>query len=135
MHELVRTDLEGRPALARAIFESLACRYRQALEELEDVTGRTIDTVHVIGGGAQNAFLCRLTADVSRRIVLAGPVKAAALGNVLVQLYAFGDVGSLGDMRELVRSSTEVETYEPDPSGERWEALYDRSARSSDRRC
>src|SRR5207244_4946818 len=92
-----------RPSLLRAIFESLACKYRLVLDEIESVTGRTIDTVHVIGGGSQNEFLCRLTADVSRRAVLAGPVEAAALGNVLVQLHAFGDVGSLAEMREVVR--------------------------------
>src|SRR5207245_2467656 len=78
---------EERPAVLRAIFESLACKYRQVLDEIEDVTGRTIDTVHVIGGGSQNAFLCQLTANISRRAVLAGPVEAAALGNVLVQLH------------------------------------------------
>jgi rhamnulokinase len=116
---------EEHPALVRAIFESLACRYRQTLDELEEVTGRTIDTVHVIGGGSQNAFLCRLTANVSRRVVLAGPVEAAALGNVLVQLHAFGEVGSLAEMRELVRRSTQLEVFEPDPAAERWAALYD----------
>jgi rhamnulokinase len=96
------------------------------LDEIEDVTGRTIDTVHVIGGGSQNAFLCRLTADVSRRVVLAGPVEAAALGNVLVQLHSFGDVGSLAEMREVVRRSCELQVYEPDPAADRWNALYDR---------
>jgi rhamnulokinase len=115
-----------RPVLLRAIFESLACKYRYVLDELEAVTGRPIHTVHVIGGGAQNAFLCRLTADVSRRAVLAGPVEAAALGNVLVQLHAFGDVGGAGEMRELVRRSTTLEPNEPEPAGDRWEALYDR---------
>ena len=95
---------EERPALLRAIFESLACKYRVVLDEIESVTGRKIETVHVIGGGSQNAFLCQLTADVSRRVVLAGPVEAAALGNVVVQLHAFGDVGSLAEMREVVRA-------------------------------
>ena len=90
------------------------------------MTGRAIDTVHVIGGGSQNEFLCRLTADVSRRVVLAGPVEAAAFGNVLVQLHAFGDVGSLAEMREIVRSSTDVHVYEPDPAGDRWNDLYGR---------
>jgi rhamnulokinase len=117
---------EERPALVRAIFESLACRYRQVLDEIEEVTGRAIDTVHVIGGGSQNAFLCRLTANLSRRVVLAGPVEAAALGNVLVQLHAFGDVGSLAEMRELVRRSTKLEVFEPDPAADRWTALYER---------
>jgi rhamnulokinase len=115
-----------RPVVLRAIFEGLACRYRQVLDEIEDVTGRTIDTVHVIGGGAQNAFLCRLTADVTRRVVHAGPVEAAALGNVLVQLHAFGDVGSLAEMREVVRRSTQVQVYEPDPAADRWNSLYER---------
>ncbi len=114
-----------RPAIVCASFESLACKYRQVLDEIEDVTGRAIDTVHVIGGGAQNTFLCQLTANVSRRLVLAGPVEAAALGNVLVQLHAFGDVGSLPEMREVVRRSTDVVRYEPDPP-ERWTALYER---------
>jgi rhamnulokinase len=115
-----------RPALLRAIFDSLACKYRLVLEQIEEVTGRTIDTVHVIGGGAQNEFLCRLTADVTRRVVLAGPVEAAALGNVLVQMHAFGDVGPLGEMRELVRRSTRIEVYEPDAAPDTWNALYGR---------
>jgi rhamnulokinase len=115
-----------RPALLRAIFESLACKYRLVLDEIESVTGRTIEAVHVIGGGSQNAFLCQLTADVSRRVVLAGPVEAAALGNVLVQLHAFDDVASLAEMREVVRSSTRLSVYEPDSATERWSELYGR---------
>jgi rhamnulokinase len=114
-----------RQVLLRAIFESLACKYRFVLDEIERVTGRAVDTVHVIGGGARNAFLCRLTADVTRRTVLAGPVEAAALGNVLVQLHAFGDVASLDEMRDVVRRSTAVDAYEPDADG-RWDELYDR---------
>ena len=117
---------EDRAALVRAIFESLACKYRLVLDEIEVAAGRTIDTVHMIGGGSQNAFMCQLTANVSRRVVLAGPVEAAALGNVLVQLHAFGDVASLAEMRDIVRSSIELELYEPDPAGERWTALYER---------
>jgi rhamnulokinase len=112
-------------AILRAIFDSLACKYRQVLDEIEMVTGRTLDTVHVIGGGARNALLCQLSANVSRRVVVAGPVEAAALGNVLVQMHAFGDVGSLAEMREIVRGSTELVTYEPDPAGERWAQLYE----------
>jgi rhamnulokinase len=117
---------EERPALLRAIFESLACKYRFVLDEIESVTGRKIETVHVIGGGSQNAFLCQLTADISRRVVLAGPVEAAALGNLLVQLHAFGDVASLAEMREVVRASTPVSVYEPDSEVDQWSALYGR---------
>jgi len=115
-----------RAAILRAIFESLACRYRHVLDELEAVTGRAIHTVHVIGGGARNVFLCQLTADLTRRAVLAGPVEAAALGNVLVQLHASGDLGGLTEMREVVRRSTALEAFEPDPALDRWTTLYDR---------
>jgi len=116
----------ARPALLRAIFDSLACKYRLVLEQIEEVTGAAIDTVHVIGGGSQNAFLCQLTANVTRRVVLAGPVEAAALGNVLVQMQAFGDVGSLEEMREIVRRSAQIRTFEPDPAADGWNGLYTR---------
>jgi rhamnulokinase len=115
-----------RSVILRAIFESLACKYRLVLDEIADVTGRAIDTVHVVGGGARNAFLCQLTADVTRSVVLAGPVEAAALGNVLVQLHAFGDVASTAEMRELVRRSVTIDVYEPDADGDHWNALYER---------
>ena len=110
----------------RAIFESLACKYRLVLEQIEEVTGRPIDTVHVLGGGSQNTFLCELTANVTRRVVFAGPVEAAALGNVLVQMHAFGDVGSLAEMREVVRGSADIRAFDPDPAADTWDALYGR---------
>jgi rhamnulokinase len=115
-----------RSVLIRAVFESLACKYRLVLEELEHVTGAPIDTVHVIGGGAKNAFLCQLTANVAQRPVLAGPVEAAALGNIVVQLHAFGELASLAEMRALVRDSTELRAYEPDANVAAWEGLYER---------
>jgi rhamnulokinase len=117
---------EERPAMLRAIFESLACKYRFVLDEIESVTGRAIETVHVIGGGSQNAFLCQLTADISERVVLAGPVEAAALGNVLVQLYAFGEVASLEEMRQITRASVQLNVYEPGSNRARWSDLYAR---------
>jgi rhamnulokinase len=120
-------------AILRAIFDSLACKYRQVLDEIEVVTGRTLDTVHVVGGGARNTLLCQLSANVSRRVVVAGPVEAAALGNVLVQMHAFGEVGSLAEMREIVRGSTELVTYEPDAAGDRWTELYERFRAASAR--
>jgi rhamnulokinase len=118
-----------RAALTRAVFESLACKYRLVLEELEQATGETIELVHVIGGGARNAVLCQLTANLARRPILAGPAEAAALGNILVQLHALGELGSLEQMRELVGSSTQLRRYEPDPDAAPWEALYDRFLR------
>jgi len=83
------------------------------LERLEQVTGRSIETIHVIGGGARNAVLCQITADMLGRRVLAGPVEATALGNVLVQARAAGELGSLSDMRRVAAASAQPATYEP----------------------
>ena len=104
----------------RAILLSLACKYRVVLRSLERVTGRRVRCVHVIGGGARNALLCQLTADVLELPVLAGPVEATALGNVLVQARGAGLVGSLAQMREIASASARPETFEPraDRSGD-----------------
>ena len=126
-----RAELAGdeRSVLIRAVFESLACKYRLVLEQIERVTGVPIDVIHIIGGGARNELLCGLTANVARRPVIAGPVEAAAIGNIVVQLRASGELGSLDEMRALARSSTVVRTYEPDGHASQWEALYDRFLR------
>jgi rhamnulokinase len=97
----------------RSIYVSLARRYRDVLERLETASGRSVRTIHVIGGGARNALLCQLTADVTRREVLAGPVEATALGNVLVQARAAGELASLSDMRAVSAASFEPVHYEP----------------------
>ena len=89
----------------RSILVSLACKYRLVLERLELVTGRRIDIIHVVGGGARNGLLCQLTADLVGRPVLAGPVEATALGNVLVQALAPGELADLAQLREVRRRS------------------------------
>lgn len=99
--------------LLRAIFTSLACKYRLVLEQLEAVTQRQVDSVHVVGGGARNVLLCQLTADVLQREVLAGPVEATALGNVLVQAAAAGELNGLADMRVIAGTSADLHRYEP----------------------
>jgi rhamnulokinase len=114
---------EGRGELVRSILTSLACKYRLVLERLEAVTGREVDVVHVIGGGARNELLCRLTADLCGVPVLAGPVEATALGNVLVQARAAGELGSLADMRAVAAASAEPQEYEPAGDGDE---TYDR---------
>jgi rhamnulokinase len=98
----------------RAILVSLACKYRVVLRSLERVSGRRVRCVHVIGGGARNALLCQLTADVLELPVLAGPVEATALGNVLVQARGAGLVGSLAQMRALASASARPTAYEPE---------------------
>jgi rhamnulokinase len=110
----------------RTIFVSLACRYRWVLEQLEAVSGRTIRTIHVVGGGVRNELLCRLTADVTGRTVLAGPVEGTGMGNVLVQLRAAGELGSLAELRQLAAASARPRAYEPAPDRAAAEDLYRR---------
>jgi rhamnulokinase len=111
---------QSRPAdqgeLLRCILVSLACKYRLVLERLESVSDRRIDVVHVVGGGARNSLLCQLTADLLDRPVLAGPIEATALGNVLVQALALGEISSLAQLRELVARSVSPRRFEPDAS-------------------
>jgi rhamnulokinase len=121
----------GQPAatepgvVVRCVLESLALRYRWALDRLEAVTGADVDVVHVVGGGARNRLLCQMTADATRRQVVAGPIEATAAGNLLVQALALRIVGSLAEARELVRGSFQLERYEPRCS-ERWDEAWAR---------
>jgi rhamnulokinase len=111
--------------LVRCVLESIALRCRWAVERLEAVMDVPISTVHVVGGGARSGLLCQLTSDATGRPVIAGPVEATALGNLLVQALGLGLVGSLDEARELVRRSVRPETYEPRPD-ERWEEAWSR---------
>jgi rhamnulokinase len=111
--------------VVRSALVSLACKYRLVLERLERVSGREVDRVHVIGGGARNELLCRLTADVLARPVLAGPIEATALGNVLVQARAAGELGSLADLRAVASASADPLAFEP-REPEEGEATYRR---------
>ncbi len=100
-------------AIVRAIYESLALRYHDVFEKLEDLTGRRHDVLHVVGGGARDSVLNQFTADALQRRVMAGPVEATALGNVLMQMLATGAIRSLEQGRELVARSFPATTYEP----------------------
>jgi len=104
---------ESKGQLVRCALESLALTYRKTLAELEDVTGSRIDVVHIVGGGTQNELLCRFAADACNRPVVAGPVEATAIGNVLMQAVALGDLASTAELREVVRNSFSPVRYEP----------------------
>ena len=116
----------GPGAVIRSILVSLACKYRLVLEQLQLVSGRRVEVVHVVGGGVRNTLLCQLTADVLGLPVLAGPEEATALGNVLVQARACGELSSLAEMRELVSRSVQVERYEPSTARAANEETYSR---------
>ncbi|HSU67650.1 MAG TPA: FGGY-family carbohydrate kinase [Tepidisphaeraceae bacterium] len=107
----------------RACLDSLALTYRRTLDGLEDVLGRRIGTIHIVGGGCQNELLNQMTADACNRPVLAGPIEATAIGNILVQAMATGDINSLADARAIVRKSFEVKRYEPQEP-KRWQEAY-----------
>ncbi|MFJ4761163.1 rhamnulokinase family protein [Kocuria marina] len=103
-----------RPETVRSILESLAQAYATTIEQAERLSGKQIRTVHVVGGGSQNTLLCQLTADRTGRPVLAGPVEATAVGNVLVQARAAGVVsGSLEALRHIVSATFEPVRYTP----------------------
>jgi len=112
-----QTPPESRGEIVRSALVSLACKYRLVLERLAAVTGRKVDVVHVIGGGARNELLCGLTADILGLPVLAGPVEATALGNVLLQARAAGELGSLDELRAVAAASAEPASYEPRDGG------------------
>jgi rhamnulokinase len=114
-----RPDEPG--AMTRCVLESLALKYRWVLEKTEEITGREVGVVHVVGGGVRNELLCQLTADATRRPVRTGPAEATALGNLMVQAYAAGRLSSLGEIRESVRRSVEVRDYEPRGGEDRWQ--------------
>lgn len=116
---------ESEGAIVRTAIESLALKYRQVLEWLERLLSTRIETIHVVGGGTQNRQLCQATADACDRRVVAGPVEATAIGNVVVQAVAAGDIGSIAQAREIIRHSFAVEEYEPTAAGP-WAAAYQR---------
>jgi rhamnulokinase len=97
----------------RVTLHSLAVRYRQVLETLESLTGRKLEVIHIIGGGSRNSLLNQLTADVTGRRVLAGPAEATAAGNALTQAMGTGHIGSLEELRAVVRNSFKVEEFLP----------------------
>ena len=103
-----------RPAIIRSIVESLAAAFAHAVDEASRLSGQRVDVIHVVGGGAQNVLLCQAVANRSGRPVVAGPVEATAIGNVLVQGRAAGVLGPcLAELRDLVRRTQVVVTFEP----------------------
>ncbi|WP_229673625.1 rhamnulokinase [Nakamurella endophytica] len=102
------------PEVVRSVLDSLATAFARAVRDAARLSGRTVSVVHLVGGGARNSLLCQLTADAAGLPVVAGPVEATALGNVLVQARAQGVLtGSLADLRALVRGTQELRTFQP----------------------
>ncbi len=112
-------DSEGE--VIRCAIESLVLRYRLTLDLLEQVVGHSFKTIHMVGGGVQNRMLCQFTADACDRPVVAGPVEATALGNIMMQAIGSGRLSSIAEARALIRSAKDISRYEPSPA-ERWDS-------------
>ena len=107
----------------RCINESLALKYRMALEEIKECTGKEYPVIHMVGGGTQSALLCQLTADACKCSVYAGPIEATVYGNIAIQLMAEGVIGSLEEIRSVIKASEDIRRFEPQKPDE-WEAVY-----------
>lgn len=97
--------------IARAVYNGLAREYKARISALEEITGRTIDVINMVGGGIQDEFLCQHTANITGKTVLAGPIEATALGNILAQLIALGEINDLSQGREIVKNSITQKKY------------------------
>jgi sugar (pentulose or hexulose) kinase len=113
---LVKTGqkpLDDKGQMVRMLLENLAAKYARTINQLEDVTGDSIDRLHIIGGGSQNELLNQLTADAIDRYVITGPVEATAIGNVLMQAKAAGQIETVAQARRLVCKSFSLREYQP----------------------
>ena len=111
--------------IARCVLESLSLKYRTGVEALEALTGRDLQTIRVVGGGALNTVLSQMTADACNRRVVAGPVEASSLGNVMLQAIATGHVQDIAAGRSMMNESVQVISYDPHPSAA-WDKAYSR---------
>ena len=111
--------------MTRCVLEGLALKYRYIFDQLKQVYTRPINRIHIIGGGTKNKLLNQFTADATGIPVVAGPVEATAIGNILVQAMGSGIVESPAEIRSIIANSFRLEKYEPRET-EKWDAAYDR---------
>ena len=119
-------DSEG--DIIRTALESLALKCRYVLGQLEDVLGKTLGDIHIVGGGIHNTLLCQFIASATGRAVLSGPAEATAMGNLLMQAMGKGQIGSLDELRDVVRASTAIKTYSP-TDADAWEEAFEKFQR------
>lgn len=109
----------------RCIYESLALKYRYALEQIEKCTGRHFDVLHVLGGGTKDGFLCEMTSNSINLPVTAGPIEATALGNIILQLKALGEISSVEEGRKIIARTEKTKKYMPEHT-QQWDEAYER---------
>lgn len=110
-------------AVIRAIAESLAFKYRQTVEGMEDVTGKKYNVINIVGGGIKDKMICQFTANATNRTVMTGPVEATSIGNVIVQGIAMGAIKDLNEGRKIVRNSFDITEYTPE-NADKWNEAY-----------
>ncbi len=120
-----QTVPEDKGSVLRCALESLAFRFRQVLGMCEELNGGRIETIHIVGGGTKNRLLCQFAADACGRRVVAGPIEATAIGNVMMQAVAAGDVSSIAEAREVIRRSFPVDEYTP-KNVAAWDEAFER---------
>jgi len=116
---------EDQGAVLRCALDSIAMKFRHVLGMCEELAGRRLGTIHIVGGGTQNRQLCQAAADACGRRVVAGPIEATATGNLMMQAVATGEVASIAEAREVIRRSFQVEEYEPQNTAA-WDEAYER---------
>ena len=121
--------IDDKGQMIRTILESLALKYRTVMEAIEDATGKTIEILHIVGGGIQNELLCQFTANAIGKKVITGPIEATASGNILMQARATGQIKTLDQAREIVSNSFDLKEYQPQDVS-LWKEQYEKVRKS-----
>jgi rhamnulokinase len=121
-------DVRNVGQIARIVYESLALRYRQGIEMVQEAAGKKIDKIHIVGGGSKVDLLNQFTASATGLMVIAGPAEATAIGNVMLQAYGCGELASLSEIRRMVRESFPRKVFEPLAS-DAWRGRYEQFLR------
>lgn len=111
--------------VVRCIYESLAMKYRLALEQIGECTGKSFDVLHLMGGGTKDGFLCELAAQSLDMPVVAGPIEATALGNIVLQLIALGEIENIEEGRKIIAETEKVKTFIENRTSD-WNEAYER---------
>ncbi len=113
--------------IVRIVIESLALKYRYVFELLEEITGGKIDVLHIVGGGIKNRLLSQFSADAIGKKVIAGPIEATTIGNILIQAIALGKIKNLEEGREIVKRSFPLEEFEPQGDKSLWDEAFEKA--------
>ena len=123
LKETGQNTIDDKGQLVRMVLENLAFRYRWVMEKLEDIQGKKVDVLHIVGGGIQNELLCQFAANATGKEVVAGPIEATASGNIITQALATGQIDSLNKGREIIANSYELKRYSPQQK-DLWDEKY-----------